>query len=72
MTKLLNEAFARAAELDDEEQDAFARWLLNELKDERRWKELLSSEPDALAALADEALEEHRRGETELLDPTRL
>ena len=37
MTKLLATAFARVARLRDHEQDAFARWLIDELESERPW-----------------------------------
>ena len=35
MTELLEEAFAKAARLPDHEQDAFARWLMDELESEQ-------------------------------------
>ena len=37
MTELLDEAIAKVARLPDHEQDAFARWLMDELESERRW-----------------------------------
>ena len=37
MTKLLQQAFERASELPQEEQDKFARFLLAELESERQW-----------------------------------
>ena len=39
---LLQKAFDRVAELPQEEQDKFARFLLAELSSERRWTELLN------------------------------
>ena len=64
MTKLLEQAFARASELPQEEQDRFARFLLAQLESERQWTELFSrpESEDLLEKLADEALEEHREG----------
>ncbi len=66
MTRLLEEAFERASELPQEEQDKFARFLLDELDAERRWAELFSrpESEDLLERLADEALSEHRAGRT--------
>lgn len=64
MTKLLEEAFAEASKLSPEEQDALAGWLLKELESERRWEELFAQSQEALGKLADEALREHRAGET--------
>jgi hypothetical protein len=37
MTEQLEKAFAEAAKLSDEEQDAIAAWLLEELASEGRW-----------------------------------
>ena len=72
MTQLLEKAFAAAARLPAEDQDALARALLSDLASERAIDERLSATPDALARLADEALAEHRSGRTEPLDPEQL
>ena len=72
MTELLKKAFEQAEELPREEQDAFARWLLGELASEKRWSEAFAASQARLADLANEALEEHRAGQTEPLDPDRL
>lgn len=72
MTADLERAFAEAAKLPAEEQDALAAWILNELASERRWEQQFASSQDALAALADEALAEHRAGRTDPLDPDTL
>ena len=67
MTKLLQQAFERAAELPQEtDQDKFARFLLAELESDRQWAELFSrpESEDLLERLADEALSEHRAGRT--------
>ena len=72
MTKLLERAFSEAGKLSEEEQDRLAEWLLTELASERRWDELFASSQDALSALADEALAEHRAGRTKPLVPDEL
>ena len=72
MTKLLKKAFDEASKLSEEEQDALARILLEELTSERRWEELFAGSRDLLGRLADEALAAHRAGRTEELDPERL
>jgi hypothetical protein len=72
MTKLLQRAFEEASKLTDAEQDALGRALLEELASERRWEELFAGSHDLLADLADEALAEHRAGQTEKLDPDKL
>ena len=72
MTQLLEQAFAAAARLSSEEQDALARALLEDLASEHAIDARVAATPDALARLADEALMEHRRGATEPLDPDAL
>ncbi len=69
MTELLEQAFQKAAKLPRSEQDRLANWLLEELASERQWEQTLLERPDRLVELADEALAEHRRGETQSLDP---
>ena len=72
MTKLLEEAFAEAAKLPEQDQDALAAVLLEELASERRWDQAFADSADLLAQLADQALAEHRAGKTQVLDPERL
>ena len=68
MTKL-ELAFAEATKLPSKEQDRLAEWLLAELASEKRWNQLFSESEGLLERLATEALDEHRRGETQELDP---
>ena len=56
MTDLLGKAFARMARLSDQEQDAFARWLLDELESERRWSRAFDVSQDRIAEMAREAV----------------
>jgi hypothetical protein len=72
MTQLLEQAFQKAASLPDDQQDEIAAWLLAELGAEARWDELFAQSQDLLAQLADEALAEHRAGQTKMLDPEQL
>ena len=69
MNQLLQQAFERASELPEEEQDRFARFLLAELESEQRWAELFArpESEELLERLADEALSEHRAGRTKPL-----
>lgn len=66
MTRLLQEAFERVAELPQEEQNRFARFLLATLESDRHWAELFarSESEDLLERLADETLAAHRAGRT--------
>ena len=72
MTKLLEAAFAAAAKLKPEDQDSLAAAILEEVAADARWTAAFHHAPDALEQLADEALDEHRAGRTEPLDPDRL
>lgn len=72
MTKLLEEAFAEASKLPEQEQDALATVILDELASERRWDQAFADSADLLAQLADQALAEHQAGKTQVLDPERL
>jgi hypothetical protein len=72
MTKLLDKVFVEASKLPQQEQDAFATWMLEELASERRWSELFAKSAHALEQLADEALAEYRAGKTQVLDPETL
>lgn len=69
MNQLLQQAFERASELPEEEQDRFARFLLAELESERQWTELFSrpESEELLEGLADAVLLEHRAGRTQPL-----
>ena len=72
MTKLLEQAFEEANKLPEHEQDALANFLLAELASERRWTRAFADSQDLLSQLADEALAEHRAGDTQELDPEAL
>lgn len=72
MTKMLEKAFQEASKLPKGEQDALAKWLLEEFRAERRWEELFSRSENELAHLAEEALAEHKEGRTARLDPASL
>lgn len=67
MTDLLEKAFREAAKLPADAQDALASVLLAELESEHKWQERFTASEDALGQLADEALDEFRRGSTEPL-----
>jgi hypothetical protein len=68
MTGLLEEAFRRMESLPPEEQDSIAEQILSSLDDDAAWEQSLRENPGHLRALAREALEEHRRGETRPVD----
>jgi hypothetical protein len=69
MTKLLQDAFAKASALSPAEQDVLASRLLAELAEEDEFDRAIAASSDKLARLAREALTEHRDGRTQELDP---
>lgn len=72
MTNLLNKAFQEASRLPEVEQNALAKWLLDELHSEAKWEKAFAESEDVLGSLADEALGEKRKGKTSPLDLDRL
>lgn len=76
MTKALRRAFEVASRLPDGEQDELALAILEELAEELaaddRWEATLAQSQGSLERLAAEALQEHRAGRTEALDPDAL
>jgi len=72
MTSMLEKAFSEASKLPDMEQNALARWVLEELESDRRWDSIFAESEDVLGQLALEALEEDRQGKTTDLDVDKL
>ena len=68
MTKLLEKAFEEASRLPEIDQNAFAKWVLDELRSERIWEKSFANSEDILENLANEALKEKREGKTTPLD----
>jgi hypothetical protein len=72
MSPTLERALAEIAKLSEDEQEKFAKWILAELADERRWDASFAASHDALAELANEALADFHAGRTQPLDPDNL
>ena len=72
MTKLLGKVFSKAEKLPELEQNALAKWLLQELSSEKHWDKAFAESEDALEKLSDEALREHRAKKTKVLDSDSL
>jgi len=64
MNKLLECAIAELARRPEDEQEAIAGLILDEMVAERGWKECFARSEDRLAELARRAREQHARGET--------
>jgi hypothetical protein len=72
MTELLKKAFDEASKLPQDQQDALASLLLEELESERSWGQTFDRSQSALERLAEDALREHESGKTDPLDPSTL
>lgn len=72
MTTRLEQVFTEASKLSPKEQDAFADWVLAEIRSEKKWDRLFAHSQEALSKLASEAIAEHRSGQTQELNPDRL
>ena len=72
MTKLLEQAVAKARELPEAEQDAIAQLVIDEIESEQRWDELIAKSPEKLKKLADRAWAEHEAGGSQEFDPAPL
>ena len=72
MNTRLEEAFAQAAQLPPDEQEALAALLLDEIASERLWDQAFAQSQNQIAKLADEALTEFQEGGTDLLDEEQL
>ena len=63
MSVLLDQAVAEARKLTDQEQDAIAALILEEIEDDRRWESSFARSPAKLAALAPRAVKQVREGD---------
>jgi len=72
MTKLLERAFKRASHLPEVEQNALARWLIDEIEAERAWDARFAESEDVLESLANEAIELRKKGKAKSLVLSRL
>jgi hypothetical protein len=72
LPKPIDEVYAVLARLSEEDREAIAAMILEEIASEERWHQSLTRTPDALKSLADEARKEYRAGLAEPLDPDRL
>lgn len=68
MTRLLERAFKEAAKLPEVEQNAFAKWVMEELEAEGKWEKAFAGSEDVLDKLAEEALAAHKQGKTKPLN----
>jgi hypothetical protein len=70
MNKLLEQAIAEAAKLPDDQQEAVASRILEEIESERGWDERFAKSRNLLDELSRKAEEHIRRGTTLPYDPS--
>jgi hypothetical protein len=70
MNALLEKALAEVARLPEEEQEAIAALILDEIAAERGWEERFAKTQDQLAALVRSARAEGERGDVVSGDPS--
>ena len=63
MSQLLDHAVAETRKLTDEQQDAVAALMLQEIEDDRKWEGSFARSSGKLAALAARAVEQVRNGD---------
>jgi hypothetical protein len=68
VTQLMEKALVEISKLSQDEQDALAALILEEIASERLWAKSFAESEDLLSQLADEALAEHRAGKTKPLN----
>ncbi|WP_066165084.1 hypothetical protein [Aliarcobacter cryaerophilus] len=60
MTKLLNSAFEEISKLPELEQNIFARFIIDEIKSEKKWEKNLANSEDLLSNMANIALNDFK------------
>lgn len=65
---MLEKAFKEASRLPVVDQNAIAKWLLEELESEKKWELMFAESENVLDKLADEALAAHKKGKTRPLN----
>ncbi|MDZ4771395.1 MAG: hypothetical protein SGJ24_19905 [Chloroflexota bacterium] len=68
----LSKAIEALSKLPEDRQETMAQWILDELVEEQRWDSAFTGSLNQLAQLGAKALEEHRTGRTQELDPDSL
>ena len=72
MTKLLDSAFKKVSQLPEIEQNIFARFILDEIEQEKNWDKSFSNSEDMLYIMANEALDDYKNNKTEILYTDKL
>lgn len=68
MTELLKKAFSEASKLPSSVQNLIAERLLKDIEAEEKWDETFAETQEELSQLADEALEDFKKGKTKPIE----
>ncbi|WP_022669861.1 hypothetical protein [Hippea alviniae] len=72
MNSIIEKAFNEIKKLPEEQQKAYAEWILEEIKAEKEWDKLFEKSQDILSKMAEKALKEHSEGKTSDLNLDKL
>jgi hypothetical protein len=72
MTELLETALTKIKQLPECEQNVIAALILEAIASEEKWDYSFSVSQDLLTQLSVEAIDEHSKGLTQVLDPDKL
>ncbi len=72
MTTLLEKAFKEASMLPEVDQNALAKWIIEKLHSESKWQKKFGETENILEKLANEAIEDKRKGKTTPLSQNQL
>ncbi len=68
MSTLLEQAWQKVSKLPPEDQEAVAARILKTLGEEEAWQKFVEARREDFEKMAEEALDEHKRGLTHPLD----
>ncbi len=72
MTHQLENAIKKLSKLPEREQNAMARWILDEINSDKKWDKLFADSEDQLQKMAEDALEDYSKDKTKQLDINKL
>ena len=70
MNEMLKQAFAEAAKLPEDSQEAIASLVMEEIRSDRGWDERFANSQDLLGALVRQARDDVARGDVLPYDPS--
>ena len=68
ITKQFEKVIEKVGSLPEDDQNALAEWILEELEDEKRWQKSFSESQDVLEKMAEKALKDREQGTVKPFD----